>query len=260
MGGALILCINLQRSPDRRAIMEAEARKAGVNVTFVQAIDGRELTLDKAPGYDRCGRLKQAPDLKPNEVACVLSHKLALEAFLESDAPAAVILEDDAVLSDRFSQFVNSMMKLPIPWNAVNLENRNRKPLRPALFKFDFGVSLHVSAWSSSGSTGRLYSREGAERVLNSLWHFRHPYDTHLGFFWRHGLSPLCSHPPVVSSRPEIPSTISQPGEKRLFEEKDLSTAQFLRARRERIEHEIRKEAGARLELLRMKAALAVAR
>jgi glycosyl transferase, family 25 len=257
MSNVLILCINLQRSPERREMMEAEARRAGIDVTFVQAIDGTALSLDMAPGYDRRGRLQHAPDLKPNEVACVLSHKAALGTFLASDAPAAVVLEDDAVLSDRFIDFVEGVASLPIAWNAVNLENRVRKQLRPAVTRFDFGIGLHASAWLSWGATGWLYSRDGAERIVHSLRHFRHAYDTHMGLFWRNGVTALCADPPVVSSRYDILSTISIPGEERVFNQKELSLRQLLSSRRERIVHEIRKEIGARITLARLKIAVA---
>jgi glycosyl transferase family 25 len=237
--------------------MQAEARRAGIDLSFVQAVDGTGLNLDAAPGYDRKGRLQHAPDLKPNEVACVLSHKAALEGFLASGAKAAVVLEDDAVLSDRLLPFVEAMVRVPIAWNAVNLENRNRKPLRPALITFDFGVGLHASAWLSAGAAGWLYSRDGAERVLRSLSSFRHAYDTHIGFFWRHGISALCVHPPLVGLA-GITSTISTPDQPvRTVPLKELTYPQFLRTRAERIEHEFRKEIEARLTLIRLKIALA---
>jgi glycosyl transferase family 25 len=257
MSGVMILCINLKRSPHRREMMDAEARRAGIDLTFVQAVDGKELSLEMAPGYDGAARLQHAPHLKANEVACVLSHKAALEKFLSGGGAAAVVLEDDAVLSERFMPFVEAVIKSPIPWSAVNLENRNGKHLRPALVRFGFGVGLYASAWLSKGSTGWLYSRSGAELIVRSLSRFRHAYDTHMGFFWRHGITPLCAHPPVVSPRSDLASTISALGEPRLFQESQLSLPQFLRARRERIEHEIRKEIGARAALVRFKLALA---
>ncbi len=238
--------------------MEAEAARAGIEITFVQAIDGRELSLEAAAGYDRKRRLKYAPDLEPNQVACALSHKAALTVFLANDAEAAVILEDDAVLSDHFLDFVKAVTNLPIKWNAVNLENRNKKPLRPAVITFDFGVGLHTSGWLSKGSAGWLYSRQGAALALRSLSSFRHSYDTHIGFFWRHGMTPLCAYPPVIGWSTATPSTISVAGHgKQQFTQKDLSWAQFLRWRRERIEHEVRKEIQARIALVQLRMALA---
>jgi glycosyl transferase family 25 len=238
--------------------MQVEAERAGIKLSFVQAVDGRSLNLDEVPGYDREGRLRHAPDLKPNEVACVLSHKAALETFLASGAKAAVVLEDDAVLSDCLAPFVEAMVRLPIAWNAVNLENWNHKPLRPALITFDFGVGLHASAWLSAGAAGWLYSRDGAARILCSLQSFRHAYDTHIGFFWRHGISALCVHPPLVRQAGVTPSTIATPDQPvRTVPLEELTFTQFLRTRRERLEHEFRKEIEARLTFIRLKIALA---
>jgi len=177
---------------------------------------------------------------------------------LASGARAAVVLEDDAVLSNRLAPFAEAMVRLPIAWNAVNLENRNRKPLRPALITFNCGVALHASAWLSKGSAGWLYSRDGAERVLHSLRSFRHAYDTHMGFFWRYGITPFCAHPHLIGQASGTASTIATPDQPwRNFAQKELTFGQFLRARRERIEHEFRKEIEARLTLIRLKMNLA---
>jgi hypothetical protein len=169
-------------------------------------------------------------------------------------------MEDDAVFfGGRCLDFVKAVVDLPIRWNAVNLENRNRKPLRPVIANFDFGVGLHASGWLSKGSGGWLYSRQGAEAALRSLRSFRHGCDTHAGFSWRHGLPPLCADPPVIGQSGATPSTISVPGHARqVWGQKDLSWAQFLKCRRERVEHEIRKEIGARIALVRLKLALAM--
>jgi glycosyl transferase, family 25 len=261
MNGILFLCINLKRAPERRALMEAEARRAGIEIDFVQAVDGLDLDLGNAPGYNREGRLRHAPDLTPNEVACALSHKHALTVFLSNAASAAVILEDDAVLSPHFLKFVEAVAALPVKWDAVNLHSSNKKPLHPALVRFDFGVRLHTSAWLSKGTVAWLYSRQGAEKVLRSLSSFRHPVDTHIGFFWRHGFTPLCACPPVVTHAPNIASTICVKGQpKRTFELRELSFSQYLRARRERITHEVRKEIAARIALVRLKLTLMLAR
>jgi glycosyl transferase, family 25 len=245
----IFLCINLDRSPERRAAMEAEAGRVSIALEFVQAIDGKELRLDTVPGYDRAGRLRRAPDLKQAEVACVLSHKKALKRFLTTDAKAAIILEDDAILSDKLAGFATAAGSLPFAWDAINLENRNRKPIPSALAKFDSGIGLYASAWLSRGSAGWMYSRRGAKHVLDSLENFRHAYDTHMGFFWRYGIVALCTDPPLVHQG----GTASVIGGGRAFSERDLTIGQFLRARKERIEHELRKQISAYMNIVRVK-------
>lgn len=239
----MFLCINLDRAPERRAAMLAEAQRIDIELQFVQAVDGRNLDLDEAKGYDREGRLRYAPDLRPNEVACVLSHRKALETFLASNASIAVILEDDAVLSEQLPSFVDEAKALPLAWDAINLERRKGKPLPAPLAKFDSGIALHASPFLSSGAAGWMYSRQGANKIVDSLDSFRHGYDEHLGFFWRHRFVVMCVCPSLVQQG-NAPSTI---GPRRLFRSKDLTARQWLRARGERIEHSIRKRIGAHM-------------
>jgi glycosyl transferase family 25 len=254
----IYLCINLERSPDRRAAMEWQARAHAIPLTFVTAVDGRTLNIGKVPEYDRKRRLAFASDLRPNEIACALSHKKALEVFMASGAEAAVILEDDAVLYAGFKEFVDRVVALPIAWDAVSLENRKQKPLWPALATFDNGLGLHATGWVSFGSAGWLYSRAGAAKVLNSLARFHNAFDTHLGYFWSHGFEVLSAFPPVIGSE-EGPSTIDEGIAQREVREKNLTALQWVRWRAKRIEHELRKRLSARLTLFRLRRKLAQA-
>jgi GR25 family glycosyltransferase involved in LPS biosynthesis len=222
--------------------MEAEAQRIGIALSFVQAIDGAGIDLDAAFGYDRKGRLRYAPDLKPEEVACVLSHQKALQTFLASAAEVAVILEDDARLSERLPVFARAAKNLPMEWDAIKLEIRKEKPLQRSLARIG-DINLHATAFLSAGSTGWMYSRQGAGKVLQSLRHFRHAYDTHLGFFWRYGLVALCVDRPLIWES-GLPSTIRPV---RAVHTKKLTVAQWLCTRFERIEHSFRKRIEARM-------------
>jgi hypothetical protein len=78
--------INLDRSPDRRARMEAELARVGVDwVKRFAAVDGKQIT----PG-PRCA-------ISPSELACFLSHTQLIESAPEDQY--TVIFEDDVELS-----------------------------------------------------------------------------------------------------------------------------------------------------------------
>jgi glycosyl transferase, family 25 len=233
---ALYFCINLKRAPERRNSIENEAEKVGIDVIFIDAIDGNGIDPKDQLEYNRADRLRFDQDMLPNEVACVLSHKCALETFLASGASAAVVLEDDAIISPELRSFVEASLDLAFEWDAINLENRSKKEIWPAIAKLG-ETRVHASAWLSNGTTGWLYSRNGARKVLSSLGSFRHAYDTHLGFFWRHGLTAFCVTPPLVRERNDC-STIGL----RTPKKRDVSFSQLLNSRAERIEHEFRKQ------------------
>lgn len=80
--------INLDRSIERRAHMDAMLEKLGVTnaYTRVPAIEGATLPLNEST-------------LKPGELGCFLSHVKALKAVPSGGDTAAHIMEDDAVLS-----------------------------------------------------------------------------------------------------------------------------------------------------------------
>jgi hypothetical protein len=143
--------------------------------------------------------------------------------------------------------FAMSALRLPMAWDAIHLESRKGKPIRPALAMCGNGIGVYACAWMSAGAAGWMYSRAGAARVIKSFEHFRHAIDTHLGFFWRHGLLALRADPPLVRQS-DAPSVTGN----RPFSERDLTASQWIKWRAERIEHECRKWFAAYLILARI--------
>lgn len=89
--------VNLKRSPHRRQYMERllEPYSDLLEVEFIEAVDGRaepdmERKFNDAGSLRRYGRL-----LSPGEKGCTLSHRKCARALLDSDAPYALIFEDD---------------------------------------------------------------------------------------------------------------------------------------------------------------------
>ena len=48
--------------------------------------------------------------IQPGEVGCYLSHKKAIEQFLSTEAPYAIVFEDDAVPCDGFEDAVRAII------------------------------------------------------------------------------------------------------------------------------------------------------
>jgi len=105
-----LYCINLARSPARRAYMAQQADRLGLRLTFVDAIDGRRLDLAATAEYrsaERCARFGW--DLEPTEVAAGLSHRKALLAIRAAGHKRAVVLEDDVTLLPDFAAAVSAL-------------------------------------------------------------------------------------------------------------------------------------------------------
>lgn len=91
-----IFYINLDSRPDRRAFMERQAALLGFGMERLRAVtpaDIPQAELDYASRW-----------LGQGELACSHSHRAAWRLIVERNLPAALILEDDCVLTPQAAQ------------------------------------------------------------------------------------------------------------------------------------------------------------
>ena len=110
------LVINLARRPDRLAFFTKTNEQYLNSWEIVQAIDGRELTIEKVRelGFDTNNDWRdpiRKTKLSRGEVGCFMSHYAAWAECIELDEPV-IILEDDAVFTDKFYELeVENLMQ-----------------------------------------------------------------------------------------------------------------------------------------------------
>jgi len=90
--------INLDRSPDRRAVMDAQLARLGLTERYRRfvAVDG------SPPGI-------VSPTLTASELGCFASHHVLLRSQTES-ATHLHVIEDDIVLAQRTAQFIEGII------------------------------------------------------------------------------------------------------------------------------------------------------
>ena len=208
LADVLILCISLPEATSRQTLMREQLDSLPVINEIMDAVRGADLGKTEAVelGYRPCA-IAGVGELTPNEIACVLSHKNALQCFLDSEKRAVIVLEDDAQLAGGFVGVVRELLPLSDCFDAVKLENRSNQ-VSLVLRELAHGHCLHVPERPGLGATAILYTRHGALRVLRSLEGFSIGYDTHLGRLWRDGLRLLQVSPAVVRERENLASTI----------------------------------------------------
>ena len=90
--------VNLEKSSVRRQYMKELLEPFQfLEVEFIKAIDGRLMSdaqRKEAFDYDACMK-HYGRYLNEGEVGCALSHRLSYKAFLDSNNPYAMVLEDD---------------------------------------------------------------------------------------------------------------------------------------------------------------------
>ena len=116
-----ILVINLKKATERRQFQTAQLQTLGLDYQFFDAINANDADAMRPKAYWRTG---QRP-LRETEKACFLSHRACWEKVLETDEPA-LILEDDALLSDKVPELLKSL-KTVQDFDILNLETRARQ-------------------------------------------------------------------------------------------------------------------------------------
>ena len=86
-----VYVINLERRSDRMAHMAAHLNELGLRFERIEATDVSSLPND--------GSVNRPPFLDTGSSACLMSHRRALLAFLDSHHAGALILEDDVRLA-----------------------------------------------------------------------------------------------------------------------------------------------------------------
>ncbi len=110
----LAYVINLDCRPERMAFMQDQLNRLGVHFTRISAINGlddKEITSTK-----------NHQKISGPERACYKSHLKAYAALLRSDAPHALVLEDDMLLASTFRIAVEELGKKPLTNTIVRLE------------------------------------------------------------------------------------------------------------------------------------------
>lgn len=113
--------INLDVSGDRRAHIEDQISRVGLEGVRINAIDGREVALFDPRIDPYSFHLCHHALLRPGEVGCYLSHIKALETFLESGDDFALILEDDAVLHCELPSVLRHLSDKRYEWDIAKL-------------------------------------------------------------------------------------------------------------------------------------------
>lgn len=115
-----IFYINIAARADRRAFMEDQFQALGLQAERVAAVLPPEVPPELAArGRPILGDRR----LSPAEFACNLSHQMVWREIVGRQLPAALILEDDGVLSSDLPEFIDHLgSKLPSGVDVLKLE------------------------------------------------------------------------------------------------------------------------------------------
>lgn len=174
-----ILYINLARSPERRIFMEAQAARLGVEMTRLEAMDGRaipeETYRDLVPETQGRGRLGRG------ELACFLSHAEAWRIIAGGTADFGAVFEDDVYLSEELASLLGDASWIPADAAVVKLTaNSHRFTLAEAASANVGTRSLHRILTETIDSGGYVISADHARRLRAGSARYAKPVDRFL--------------------------------------------------------------------------------
>jgi glycosyl transferase family 25 len=189
-----VLVINLNRSPERLAFMAAQLGRLGLAFVRSSAVDGAAIP---AKEFDRLSRTYMRPLSRP-ELGCLLSHASAWRHCVETGRPA-LILEDDAFLSDKLPAFLSELGRNGT-YGIVNLETQGTRKWvsrRPLAWQADCGVALYNLYIDRGGSAGYVAWPETARKLLERSRNYAAPADAFLDLC---GMARFQAEPGLVAS------------------------------------------------------------
>ncbi len=160
-----VLVINLDRRPDRMAYMIRELKKLGLPYTRIPAVDAES----PANNWLTRGKLAEISGIPMTigEHAVHASHYAAWQNAAEQDLDAALILEDDAVLSPDLAHIFESG-KVPSDADIVKLEAYYGEiELGHVASRFCNGRDIRRLHSVILGAAGYLVTRSGIEKLTS---------------------------------------------------------------------------------------------
>ena len=191
--------INLDSSTKRLDEFYAAFNKISLKIEKISAVDGKLIDIETFSDENLCKK-QMGRGLQPGEVGCYLSHKKAIEQFLSTDAPYAIVFEDDAIPNVGFEKTVTTIIEKFLKHNnaaaAVNLGAMD--------FKYSSKVlAINVNVLRCTHrfpmlATAVLWTRHGAETFLENALPITMPYDNFLRYLFSGTNTAFSIQPPVI--------------------------------------------------------------
>lgn len=167
-----------------------ELARCGVAFSRFEAVSGRALSAeDLVRVYDSEANKKRARhSLIAPEIGCYLSHVALWQRIAESDAPGAVILEDDFAAADDLDDVLRAVAEDAGDWELVKLFSARVTQKMLDCRSLGPGRSIGVPYKVPNTTLGYAIRREAAARLAAAALPVSRPIDEDHKHFWELGL------------------------------------------------------------------------
>jgi len=202
--------IHLERLTDRRAFMESNLDRLGVDFAFFSAVDGADGVPAGLTNYDEAKCISRyGLPLRSGEIGCFASHYLLWQECARRNAPLA-ILEDDVTLSADFPEALALAEERIEKYRFIRLAGILERPFRVIETIGDTRQLIRFLV-GPSGTQCYCLSPAGASALLEHAKFWTEPVDQYIDRFWYHGLGSNALVPFAAKSvKRSFPSAIGQ--------------------------------------------------
>ncbi len=187
-----IFVISLPEAKARQERISALLASAGLDFTFVDAIDGRGFDMKAHPAYNRTKRLRYfGRDMTGAELGCTLSHKKIYEMIINQNIAEALIFEDDIILHDNFITALNAVLACPVSYDCVRFFGTPKilKAKKRKIYDLTEDLTLNRLCATPGGAYAYVITNTGAQKLLAHLHKNTYPIDGLMGRSWQTGLN-----------------------------------------------------------------------
>lgn len=189
-----VFVINLEREIDKKNRIIIECEKLNLNFDIYNAIDGNKLSKD----FLSENVLDYGNNFLTNgEIGCSLSHINLYKKIVNDKLPYALILEDDAIMSDELVVFLSAFEKhnkkdgiFLLTGEFDYVENK-----KTTLGKFDIFPVTRASM-----TTGYIITNRTAKRMVDFLLPVRFEADRFKMFRFCAGVNIFATIPHIIST------------------------------------------------------------
>ena len=207
--------INLDRSAERWQRIEAHLLQMKLEPQRISAVDAAQ--CDAAVlGQHYSQAVNQQTffmPLKPAEVGCFLSHRKALETFLQgSEKRYAIILEDDVEFIHNPTQYQAQWGEVLDSDKPVMLKLFKRRPVSGQQVVKAAGAAIAPNIEPTIvrpklvplGTQAQVVNRAGAQALLEAFEQFGMPVDVAYQHWWQHGVDVLVTVPNQINEISQV--------------------------------------------------------